>query len=124
MYVECVEHSFNVLCIAKRFSFLVSVRRFNGYVYKRKGFDFQVTSSLTVGILLTRRRIAINHVSWYRAWKKRQDLRGIVLPSAQQLPGVTFYNVATDISRRCFSCSTVGETLRDYGTRLKIHPLA
>lgn len=90
--------------------------------YKRQGFDFRVTSLLAAGILLTRRGIAINHGSSYRARKKsRQDLRGIVLPSGRQLPGVTFYNVAADISHRWFSCSTVLET-QGCGTRLKIHP--
>lgn len=83
--------------------------------------DFCVTLPLAAGILLTRRRIAINHGKPVQGTEEEKTgfTRDCITERTQQLPGVTFYNVATDIS--CVRSRVQLSETRDRGAHLKIH---
>lgn len=75
----------------------------------RSGLRFLQTRALsfflarTAGVLLTRRRMAINHGNWLAVYGRRREGIGFTRDcitgwGVSQLPGVAFYNVTTDIS--------------------------
>lgn len=87
-------------CYGARGSFLIEISR---------GLRFLQTRALsfflarTAGVLLTRRRMAINHGNWLAVYGRRREGIGFTRDcitgwGVSQLPGVAFYNVTTDIS--------------------------